>query len=354
MNRLKTSNINWLKHWLTWTTLIALAGIYILIKIFKFEEYYGLDLLFQIIPDLIAALIAFLVVYYLFIRKGISNEREEELNLLNEIRNEQSMSKETLEKINNELSILIDNAHNSHEIVKIIKGQNERIRNLILHCAKSGPFVGRFYTQTMKKYHEEFSIESNGFVITNEYLSLIIYIQFWEYLVAQQKKIPYNSSNSPIIARVVHSNTIHIWTNKHDKYKEFTNKLLRLQKEFVDAGGIIVRILIGKTFEPDKAYKNVIALMRQYRIDIKYLQQSEYNKLDYDFVLLMDENMVLKWFSDASGNTLYKTVIHDFVEKQVWEKWSELFDELKHKGGDHEIKSIPDDRQYYYKSNNKG
>ncbi len=75
MKRNDTDQIDWLKNLLGLAAIIILTIIYI--EISNKELVTSItSLILQIIPNLIAALIAVLTVYYTFIRKGISSENK--------------------------------------------------------------------------------------------------------------------------------------------------------------------------------------------------------------------------------------------------------------------------------------
>jgi len=75
MNNSEVEKIDWLKNVLAVATILILAGIYYFL-IDKGFQFSLKELILQVIPDLIAALIIVLTVYYIFIRKGISSEEK--------------------------------------------------------------------------------------------------------------------------------------------------------------------------------------------------------------------------------------------------------------------------------------
>ena len=78
------NKINWLQNILSAVSLIGLTLFYLLIKHNNLDERNSIwELLLQVIPDLIAALVAVLVVYFAFVRKGISAQTQ----LIDEINN---------------------------------------------------------------------------------------------------------------------------------------------------------------------------------------------------------------------------------------------------------------------------
>ncbi len=300
----------------------------------KFRETFA--------PEIGGGLISFLagILIWEFIGK---KEREEEVAQLNE---QIAQLTSTTKIISEKVSFIERKSNINNTIFGIIKKQDEKIKDLILHYTRAHPFVGRFYSKIMLNYHENFSISNNGFHIKDEYLSLSSYVAFWNYMVLAQKERN-DVGEKCLIARIVHSNSVHIWTNEHSKYKEFTNKLLKLQNEFIESNGKVVRIFIGPDQEPNADYQIALNKMAENKIEGKYIKQSEYHKLPYDFLLLHDEKFVLKWNSDASGISLAGTVIQDYVEPEVEEKWEDMYEELKRL--ETPIVSIPLDREFRVK-----
>ena len=130
-----------------------------------------------------------------------------------------------------------------------------------------------------------------------------------------------------------------------NKYRIFTLELLKLQKQFVDNGGKVVRILLGPEKIASSKYTATIKLMEQYGIEAKYLPISEYSNKRFDYALLYDERLILKWFSDQIGDGLGEMVIQNDLERKVLTSWAELYYKLQETGNP--ITSIPPDREFF-------
>ncbi len=322
--------------------ILAICGLIVLAVIYSGGENGWQKFKDGFAPEVGGSLISFLFGYLIWgwIDK---NQRRRDLG---EINNKIVQLSNQIKEIADKVSYVEQKANVNNEIFSLVRKQDDKIKDLILHYSKAKPFVGRYYSKVLNSYHDTFSVMNNGFHIIDEYLSLSAFVELWKYMVLAQKE-RHNVGEKCLIVRIIHSNSIHIWTNEHSKYKEFTNRLLKLQKEFTESGGVIVRVFIGSGSEPDEDYKLALHRMKENNIEGKYIKQSEYHKLSYDFLLLNDEEFVLKWYSDAAGISLAGTLIQDFVEHEVREKWDDLFEELKRNGDD--IVSIPSDREFKVK-----
>lgn len=71
----KDEQISWLQNILSCLALIGLILLYLFLKREKLAEQFHIwELVTQVIPDLIAALMTVIVLYWVFIRKGISDQ----------------------------------------------------------------------------------------------------------------------------------------------------------------------------------------------------------------------------------------------------------------------------------------
>lgn len=334
-------------EYLSWLALVALILAYIILKSDLVDDRsLFCEIAVSVLPELIGSLVVYLVIFYLFIRPGITTEKV----IIKELSENRLLIQRLVdsnEELANKVNKLERQSDGALKVYKIVKGQNRKIRDLMAHAARSKPFSNGYYRAVMDLYHKNFSIKKNGFHVDNEYLSLIVFAQFWEYLLKAQKSYKdgenrYGISKN-IIARVVHSNSIEIWTNDNDKYREFTDLYLRLQKDFIAAGGTVVRVLIGREATANEEYQKTMKLMDDNGIEVKYLQRKKQRRINNDFVLLYDLELTLQWFSDNFGDTLSGTLINDSIDEKALKLWDSFYEELKAK--DDPITSIHDDRQ---------
>ncbi len=85
MKNTESEKIDWLKNILALAAIGVLTVIYVLI-LRKGTSSSLLELMLQVIPNLIAALIVVLTIYYIFIRKGISSDNSLKDSLVEKIR----------------------------------------------------------------------------------------------------------------------------------------------------------------------------------------------------------------------------------------------------------------------------
>ncbi|MCX6316144.1 MAG: hypothetical protein NTW29_02560 [Bacteroidetes bacterium] len=305
--------------------------------------------------EIVGSLISFLVGYLIWDYFDKSEKSREQQNLIDKI----NSFEKTILELKTSVSQLYDKVDSTAKIHDIVDNQDIKVRKLLNHMARSEPFIKYFYTKLLKNYHAKFVVQAKGFEIEDEYFSLFSYIDFWNYLVSEQLKLKEIAKNKDIelsenciIARVVHSNSIHIWTNEDNKYKFFTNKLLLLQKEFIENGGIVVRIFLGSEDKADIHYTKAMENMKDIGVETKYLKKTEFNTLRYDFLLLHDEQLIYSWHSDVNGKSLDKTKIEDFndANEDVIERWDILYKELK--SNKDPIIKIPESRKFKLRERN--
>lgn len=104
-------------------------------------------------------------------------------------------------------------------------------------------------------------------------------------------------------------------------------------------------MLIGPHPTPNEDYQAVIEKMGNIGIEVKYFHDKEVMERDFDFLFLADENIVLKWFSGATGRRLAGCTIEDKIEDVVIKTWASLFEKTKEMGDP--VNSIPPDREFH-------
>lgn len=260
---------------------------------------------------------------------------------------------DNLQNLNKNINEIEQNSKSIVQLDSVIQAQQSKVQSLIFGMKNSKSFIRNYFTDIMRTYHDQFVINSDGFHIKDEQLSLIAYIQFWKYMNTCQierkreaEKNGFPLANNCIIARINHSNSIHIWTNCHSRYSVYTNELLLEQKKFIEYGGVIIRILLGPDENPNDDYKKAIKAMQDHKVEVKYLKQTEHNARSSDFLLLHDEQLVYMWQADNTGNSLSETLIHQKVDKAIYNRWHRLYNELKNKGD--EPITIPTNRHIEY------
>jgi len=333
-------------------TIVALLIIFFTLKYYRDGDFFNsifFEFIYQIIPEVVAALLTFVVIYWLVDKKGIQLKKTLEKKILGKVTSSEAEIRELKEIINNtdnNIKYVKEKLSITDKLYNLLSNRQNSIQQLLYTVNRTNPFVGKYFTHATEKYFDNFRARDENFIIQGEYQCLIQYIVFWEYIVEEQKMIKLNKNNKkPILVRIVHSNSIDIWTNEDNQYRVFTIELLKLQKQFSDNGGKIVRILLGPEEKPTTKYTETIKLMEQYGIEAKYLPISEYSNKRFDYALLYDERLILKWFSDQIGDGLGEMIIQSDLERKVLTSWAELYYKLQEKGDP--ITSIPPDREFF-------
>jgi hypothetical protein len=232
--------------------------------------------------------------------------------------------------------------HELKRLTDILSIDGNRTHSLRTHLASLKPFLKIVGSEVLTDYMQSLQRAEHGLSIEGSFWALRSYEKFWRFLVAEQKKIG-NDPQKCLIARITHTNDVNLWLP--DK-ETISQSLLIHQREFIKAGGKIVRILVGPTQninEPDaQAYKQAKKLMEEGGIEVKYIpkQGADYS---YDFAWIAEAGYVVKWYSGAGGQALYKCEILDKVDETIVEMWRALADRARNE--DSSISSIPDARE---------
>jgi hypothetical protein len=336
-NAKSESNQQYLLAIICISVCIAVAFLYLYLFDTKFiqDHPFG-NFLGGVLPNFFASAIGVAIVYFLFTRKGIDP--------YSTIRDAIFEDRQMNQKLKQEIELTKTQMSLNKEIYSVLDKQNNDFKRLALHILDSNPLAKGLSKRILESFLHKFEAFSNGINIKDEYMSLYSYITFWEYLSELQEKKKKDKDDC-IVVRVVHSNSIHIWTNEHDKYKELSIEIYRWQRKFIANGGIIVRILIGKDEFPNESYQRAMKEMEKCGIDAKYLHKSQKVRLQYDFLLLFDEKFTVKWKSDAHGDGLSECEYFDSISKDDARTWQYLFYELRDKGNP--ITSIPQNREFF-------
>lgn len=238
----------------------------------------------------------------------------------------------------------IDRQNSANEkIIKQLKDEENKIRDIFIHLSSKKILFKEFGSSLINDYLSGFVLTKKGVVLRGEYWALKTYLKFWEFLCQEQRKRFEDNNLKGMIARVTHSNDINIWHEGNSPYKQFSVSLYLVQKEFIDLGGIIVRMLIGPHKEPDDAYKKVIQKMEEIGIEVKYFSVSEVEESDADFLSLEDEEIALKWHSGQQGKRLASCEVENYVDPAIKRTWDYLYYRADDKGN--RVMKIPHKRE---------
>lgn len=131
-----------------------------------------------------------------------------------------------------------------------------------------------------------------GYTIKDHSCALENYLEFWRALVFEQKK---KGKTTPLNALILHSCSIHIWQ------EDIKADLLYEQKEFIEAGGKIDRILCSHEELPNEEYGKVAREMASHKINVGYYSLKKGAKghdFTWDFLFVPQLNQAVIWKSD--------------------------------------------------------
>jgi hypothetical protein len=180
--------------------------------------------------------------------------------------------------------------------------------------------------KSLKELHEDMTnalkINEEGFSVHNHSFAVSSYLDFWKALVDEQKNRP---KGSGLTALVMHSCSIKIWLGR-----PFDN-VLSLQRDFIEAGGSISRILCGKDNVPDKDYLDVARAMEKIGIEVTYYDiesgGSAYrHNFASDFLVIRELERAVIWRSDAYDMIEEALYLNSpfYNRESLVEKWMRL------------------------------
>lgn len=206
--------------------------------------------------------------------------------------------------------------HDPVELQKKFAEDRDSLLSLRASISQRRSIVRSTGEQTLDQLLESIRARKDGFEIEGQYWALESYIHFWRSLVQAQEERS-NAGDDGLIARITHSNSIDIWKSPQ------AETLLSLQRSFVNAGGRVLRILLGHQVQPSPDYEEVMADMREYRIDVWYLP-IKHNEARFDFLWADKLEAVVKWASAAGGSGLRACEVLDVVEPGLKNEWYHL------------------------------
>ncbi|MTB52784.1 hypothetical protein [Lewinella sp. W8] len=199
------------------------------------------------------------------------------------------------------------------------------------------------------QYFKRLEIQNDSFLIQGEQTILNAYSLFWENMIIEQKRRK-KLKKDPLIARITHSNSLRVWS---DNGPDQTKDLYKLQKEFIDYGGRVIRFIgISKAnLTPDENTKHVLSKMDAHDICAYYVPAKK-DYLEYDYLYLYDEKLILRWYTTSGGTHIARmeVVENATTEDPAYESWSDLWYlciELHGNAAKERLNGIiPDNRQF--------
>jgi uncharacterized membrane protein (DUF485 family) len=173
--------------------------------------------------------------------------------------------------------------------------------------------------KTLDMYMDGFHPAPNGFIVNGAEWALQSYYYFWSNLTEEQKRRK-NNDLANIVVTITHSNSIDIWKT------QTAEELLTLQGDFCEMGGKIVRVFLGRDKQPSEDYNLVLERMNKVGIKAFYLQYPV-NMLNFDFLWIKESRLVVKWHSDAGGESIGACEIiqaADAENTKLMHKWQAI------------------------------
>jgi hypothetical protein len=212
-------------------------------------------------------------------------------------------------------------------LTNILSQDGTKMTKLRTHLATRSPFMKSVGNTVFDLYVKQIQATDFGFSLEGEHLSLKGYEKFWNSLVISQMKAG-TSDSTRLIARITHANDISIWLEA----ETISNTILMHQENFINSGGIIIRILVGpyENIDVPEAhnYRKVKERMEAINIHVAYVCSMNVS-YSYDFAWIDHPEggvpgYVVKWYSGAGGQALDKCEILDEVDENIRDVWISL------------------------------
>lgn len=210
------------------------------------------------------------------------------------------------------------------DLVRILSRDAEGIMRTRLSLSERGRTVHQMGSRTLDDVLRQFDVTRHGYMVHGKHLSLLAYIQFWHEMLHVQReinKVATADDATRLVARATHSNEIELWIPEHNQAAQ---ELLSIQKQFVEAGGVIVRLLLSNSQKPTELSEKVRAKMDSYGIEARHLFYP--HPLEYDFIWVsnLDLDVVLTWHPGADGRGLSRCEVVDGVESDIERMWERV------------------------------
>jgi hypothetical protein len=177
------------------------------------------------------------------------------------------------------------------DIFEAISKKKEMNILMTKHSEKNGCFK-LLATGIYQKINTIISIEDNALIIKQQDIAIKSYLEFWKMLVEMQK----SEQNKTYTVQCIHAFDMKMYDHKTSKHAE---RLLKLQKKFIDNKGKIFRILCSNSENLDEEIKMVAYSMEEIRIEVFYYNLgSNYSKDyagDWDFAHVLETNDAYIW-----------------------------------------------------------
>jgi len=172
--------------------------------------------------------------------------------------------------------------------------------------AKDKRFFKASGKHILKEFYSDLRFEEGSLQVNeNRDVSILFYINFWKWLSKKQQSMK-NSTKGAIVYRSINCIEFDIW----DEGNKESESIYNYQRSFVQNGGFIYRILVGRDIEQetmDKIKVNMEDKIGTERFKVHCVTESQLKEakcndrnlalqdFEYDFLWLRNENICLKW-----------------------------------------------------------
>lgn len=201
---------------------------------------------------------------------------------------------------------------NKREIISAFeKSQQNKFAGIQYNIENDSP-LRKCAETILSAFERNINSHESGFEIKGSELVLFSYLDFWRFIVDEQTKR--NAEHKPPLnVKLAHACDFGILT-EHG----LSVHLIAKQKEFLQAKGTLLRILISDTKKPEKGCLKAYELMKQEGIPVEYYHKT--HARFHDFAFIEDLGMGLEWIpgdsTGAVGSARYTIEI-----KQLQEDW---------------------------------
>src|SRR5215475_2113540 len=201
-----------------------------------------------------------------------------------------------------------------------VKKKIEILREIKINLLDRRELTRSMGRRIIEKYREGIEETKHGFQVSAEDWAFSCLREFWG-LLREEQKSRRDQDRQAIVVNVTHSTAIELWETGKGSQES-----LAPQKAFVDEGGIIRRIFVGRDLAPSSSYLRVMKDMKKKKIDVYYASRKKTgcSNFDYDFTWVPDLGIVLKWHSDSVGDSVRSCEIVDKVEKEDMDRWDSI------------------------------
>jgi len=203
-----------------------------------------------------------------------------------------------------------------HKISALTFGHRESERRVF--DSSRHPILGMIKDLVQKEIDGSLTVDEDKFVVSNPYLAIKSYADFWKLLIAEQERL---GSAHRLTVEAIHSCEMNIWNTGKNTWAE---KLLEYQADFCRAGGSITRILCGQGSDPGPDTISAYTAMKAVEINVVT------HDFEWDFLRVIENDDLVIWssFSRGQGKVIgratYCKLSHPEYKEVIDEIWKDI------------------------------